>query len=492
MESLCWPLQWPIAPFLLLYIVSEAVFFVLFYAVFLPRCNRPFVNLPEFRDCKKDRRLLLLRIMRRMERTCRVTGQELEPVFAKFLHAWFHYEKTKDEYGRDIVREPDDQLPCKGDVDELYAWGFFGHDLPHLEPWMMEELDRMYDLLRDEFDIVFPPGKNEASRRRRPMRLSLDHVEPGYRPLIIYFLFGSIQFVAKLALRFVGFRCYRTRGGLKYWYRDKRTNFGAVSNDDSLLPTLFFHGIAPGGLAPYLPLVLWGFGRDGRPLFLFENPAISFQICFHSPSETETIHGVSEALQRHLNPDVGVNVVGHSFGSCQVTWLLHASQLRRRIRQIVLLDPVAILLSEPDVISNFLYARNAWKKKAKRKRLGVVANELFIEHYLRRQFAWYNAELWLEDIPKQCKTIVCLSENDDVLNFDKVRRELEIHMEDMGGSMSGGVRPTAVKNMEVICWENATHASCVMRRDYWQQIRLAMRSQEHIIRKGSSMTSKTE
>jgi pimeloyl-ACP methyl ester carboxylesterase len=79
---------------------------------------------------------------------------------------------------------------------------------------------------------------------------------------------------------------------------------------------------------------------------LFENPAISFNICLASLTESETVEGVWEAVETRLGCKTGVSVVGHSFGSCQVTWLLHSKDASQ-IHQVVLVDPVSVLLSEP-------------------------------------------------------------------------------------------------------------------------------------------------
>jgi dienelactone hydrolase len=121
------------------------------------------------------------------------------------------------------------------------------------------------------------------------------------------------------------------------------------------------------------------------------------------------------------------------------------------------------------VLTNFLYGRKAHQEKS--RAIGVVANELFIENYLRRSFAWYNSELWLEDIPPHCKVVVCLAAKDDVLNAKKIKREIDIHMSEKG------------VEMDLILWENGSHAYCVTRPDAWKQLSLKMRQQEYLIAK---------
>ena len=66
-----------------------------------------------------------------------------------------------------------------------------------------------------------------------------------------------------------------------------------------------------------------------RHLLIFENDPISYALSFDALSEEDTIHGVLEAVGRHLGDyDASkaamektrdLDVCGHSFGSCQLT-----------------------------------------------------------------------------------------------------------------------------------------------------------------------------
>jgi hypothetical protein len=96
--------------------------------------------------------------------------------------------------------------------------------------------------------------------------------------------------------------------------------------------------------------------------------------------------------------------------------VLHSSQAEARIHQVVLVDPVSILLSEPDVICNFFVRSQAPPppKRSRYSKIGVVSNEIF------------NSELWLEDLPVKAKVLVCLSEQDQILPARKVQRKVEM------------------------------------------------------------------
>lgn len=70
----------------------------------------------------------------------------------------------------------------------------------------------------------------------------------------------------------------------------------------------------------------------------------------------------------------------------------------------------------------------------------VVANETFIEHYLRRHFAWCNSELLLDDIPRESKATICIAGADEILNTHQVKQEVEIYCDNIDGSTEGGLQ----------------------------------------------------
>jgi pimeloyl-ACP methyl ester carboxylesterase len=301
------------------------------------------------------------------------------------------------------------------------------------------------------------------------MRLSLDPLDPHYRPFLIYGFFSLIKIMSGLLLRAAGFYACRTTGGLRYFYRPPKRESDNNSGSNKL-PLIFLHGIAPGGLAFYIPM-LFSLGGDGRPLFLFENPDITFCIFGGNPlKEHDTVQGIWEAVDHQLSSVHDVSVVGHSFGSCPVTWLIHSTN-SARIRQIVLVDPVSICLSEPDVMHNFLYKRDVLLADNMKIKIGVISNEIFTQHYLRRHFAWYNSELWLEDLPKEAKVLVCLSERDLIVPVKKVQQQIRRRPE-----------------IEFLLWEDAGHAHCVTRPKTWRQMQILMRRQEQQIIQESSFT----
>mmetsp|Transcript_14421 Transcript_14421/g.25814 ORF Transcript_14421/g.25814 Transcript_14421/m.25814 type:complete len:472 (-) Transcript_14421:60-1475(-) len=455
-----WPLVVPTVT--IVWLLLELIFLVVFYRVWLPRFQR--LRPPEdYRDYARDRRKLLIRILQRLEATCRANDKPVLPTIRAYVKEWFHPQVGNSKKLNDIIKLKDEFFPKKNDMDQLFSWAFFGKHVDDLEPWMRKDMKRMYETIESHYGLVFEEG---TTPEFKPMRLSLDPLQPAYRPFVIYGFFSLIKVMAGLLLRAVGFYSCKSASGLVYFYRPAR-KFNNDSNHNSIqdrkLPLIFLHGIAPGGLAFYLPMLFF-LGGDGRPLFFFENPDISFFIFGgNPPNERQTVHAVWDAVDSHLGEEQEVSLVGHSFGSCAITWLVH-SPSSSRIRQIVLVDPVSILLSEPDVMQNFLYQRKALQRRKMPIKIGVVSNEIFTEHYLRRHFAWYNSELWLEDLPPNSKVLVCLSEEDTVVPAQKVQQEVKRKPE-----------------VDVLIWENAGHAHCVTRPKTWRQMQIVMKRQEQMI-----------
>jgi len=459
-----WPLTISnIAPFILIpWLVVELIFVVVFYHVWLPRFQR--LRPPaEYRDYARDPEKLLMRIIRRIEADCEANNTPILPCFLSFIRDYFQPTCANTMPHHEF-------LPKKGDVELFFAWAFFGKDLTDLEPWMKKDLEHLFEILEFRYNLVFEEG---TTPEYKPMRLTLDPLDPNYRPFIIYGFFSLVKLLSGFSIRSLGFYKCKTSSGLNYFYRPPKCKSDnknyKIDNNSSTLPLIFLHGIAPGGFAFYLPMLFY-LGGDGRPLFLFENPDITFCIFCggNPPKERETVHGVWEAVDRHLSSVQDISVVGHSFGSCPITWLVHSAN-SARIRQIVLVDPITICLSEPDVMQNFLYQRRSLRANKMPIKIGVVCNEIFTEHYLRRHFAWYNSELWLEDLPEQAKVLVCLSEKDPIVPVQKVQQQV--------------LRNPSV---EVLFWEDAGHAHCVTQPKTWRQMQIVMRRQEQLIARESA------
>jgi pimeloyl-ACP methyl ester carboxylesterase len=361
-------------------------------------------------------------------------------------------------------------------VDDLFSWAFFGTSMQELHQdnneearQMRCELHKMHQIIRNQVGLRFVGAEDEADAETsaassRPCyvarQMTLEPVNALHRPLLVYAGVALLQKCANLVLRCLGFRrVVSSATGLVGWYREaKATSVDASTRHP---PLLFFHGIAPAGHAFYLPMILNGLAKASndeghQAVYIFENPHISCSLSTvlqddgSALTERETIRGVQEILELTMGKEEAITsplaLVGHSFGSVPLTWLLH-SHFQPRIASMLLIDPVTILLSEPDVMTNFLYNVDVSKIRM------LASSELGIQVYLRRHFAWYNAELWLQDVPSHIAVGVALSEHDEILNAPKVRAELQHH------------------HVPHLYWRHVGHARCVSSPSMWQQMR---------------------
>jgi len=101
---------------------------------------------------------------------------------------------------------------------------------------------------------------------------------------------------------------------------------------------IFFHGVSP-GLCVYLPFLNRLTNR--RPSVLVEIPHITTLLNFRVSRRDILIRAVREIADRHEFHH-GMVVVGHSFGSICAGWVERA--MSERIKQVVLIDPVCLLL----------------------------------------------------------------------------------------------------------------------------------------------------
>lgn len=396
-----------------MYLMIEIVFAIIVHYIWIPRLNKlePHPRIRHYEE--HDRRhLLFQKLLDRQERMAQATSKPVSEYFIEFCRNWFFVidEINDDHHGdpSDDVQpqqlalssssdedDDDDQssssdsssnngerreqrprsqplaciretgLPCKEDLDKLLSWAFFGVDVANFtHEWQHRELQKMYQMVKDRHGME--PGPR-TKQKLQPAQLTIEPLDPRYRPLATYILFFICRQLMLLINRCCGFQHLTTSTGLSYWYRPAKKQSpsqqhpqhhhkrrGIETKQQQKLPLLFFHGIAPAGCAFYIPFMMWGlaWAKDNdddnsvedRPVFFFENPAVAFALTSKAPNEQETVDGVWEAVDKHLGKTTEVSIIGHSFGTCLQTYMIHSSQAHR-VRQLVLIDPVSIMLS---------------------------------------------------------------------------------------------------------------------------------------------------
>ena len=511
-----------VAAFILL--CSEILFYIVFRFHLLPWANNK--KFPQnYRGYGRDRHKLFVRIVKRLYRTFKyddirfgnsdfVNNQidncisikkqhtlekdEKDEKFASIVNAFFRnffydkYHTSRVTTRHDLYDSDKNEFLKKGDFDKLLAWAFFEKNVENLDSWELDEIDKMNQFLDESYGFSFKPG---YSQNIVPCRLSIDPVLGTYKPLLVYLILIAINLMGMIILFACGFRLYTTSTNIRYWFRPTtksdlskmKNKFGNHSNLDNY-PFLFFHGISPGGYTMYLPFLLYGILDNDRPIFLFETFSITCTLqfpLFQSSSENETIIAVKEAINNHIGANTKIILCGHSFGSCQITWLVHA--IPNRIHKMMLVDPVTILLSNADVMVNFLYGHlyhfrhiqtlsttTKFEIKSKRSR-HIVSSELGIQYYLRKHFSWYNSELWLEDIPNNVEVIIFLSGQDDIINACDVKKEIQISIQTRKKAFEMSIDTDENKckypNLKLVYWPMDGHGDCILSPKRWAEIK---------------------
>lgn len=352
----------------------------------------------------------------------------------------------------------------KDDIDDFMAWGFFGKFVSDLVEWEKEEMNQCYKVFEAMYGLVFKPGRSPNYKLRH--LLSLEDCVAMHRPLTFYAQIAAYKWCASQLFRLAGFSRHVSKSGVICWYKP------AADDDYSqkLLPLCVFHGVGPGGHANYTALILLGLNRTGRAIYVFENHSVACTLDFKAIPEADYVDGVHEMVDRFSGTHRGISLLGHSFGSSALTWLLH-SKLRSRIRQMVILEPVSIMLSESEVIVNM--AKPHFK----------LAIDLVLEHYIRRQYPWYNSELWLEDIPEGVHVVIGLAGKDPLICTAKITEEIEAFC---------AVNPKIARNMDFIYWKNNLHGMCLGLPWCWKDINDAMLKREMAMMQSKSALRKSK
>ena len=359
-----------ILPTIILYLILEGLFFC--YQIFLYHIKTQPLTKPI--PPNESPRELFFKVL--------VQASKLKSYgVRRFMEGWFLGAKLQD-----IKR---------GNLKEFVCWGFVARSVEDLTEEEDEEIEGIVDSVIVEYKVNFEDGYNEEVSC---CKMTLEDIEFIPRPLLLYVLIAMKQLATYLILQMWGFRLRRVGGGMSYYH--KVSSQGCEGD-----PLVLFHGLST-GWGGYLPMVNVFRGRE---VFLINCPQISMSLDFKPliPDVfTATVHSI---LSSHRVSSC--IVVGHSFGTIQAAWLnkRHPSL----ISSLVLLDPVCIGLSLPDVACNFLYRKPStfveWLIYL------MASRELGISFILRRHFWWFHNVIWLEEeVLPNTKVIVGCGSGDEV------------------------------------------------------------------------------
>ncbi|CAM9235807.1 unnamed protein product [Ectocarpus sp. 12 AP-2014] len=338
--------------------------------------------------------------------------EDADTTFESFLSGWF--------LGADCSELK------RGNLVVFLAWTLYAKEVDALSKAERKNVMSMVKLIEGRLGRTMEPGFNE---RVKCIRHTLDRVVPfSHRPLALYAVLGLARALLRIVLGFCGFRRRLAPcGSFMYWHRQAPPSGAAAPaampwKTEGPGPIVFFHGVGAG--LPFYVLALWKMCRH-RTSIIVEAPSIMMSLALlrgHTPpSEDQLVESVEGILERH-----GVKraaFFGHSFGSISVAWM--ARRKPHLVSQIVLLDPVCLLLFLPNVARSFLFPDTNGMPLHERLMLYLVTREKGISHTLRRHFWWYANVMWPEDI--KCPIVVGLAGQDKIVPCKPLRRYLLSH-----------------------------------------------------------------
>ena len=399
----------------------------------------------------------IMRILHRLEKV--YPGETTRPEMESFLRGWC----LGAEFST-IQRE---------NVVEFLAWATHAKTVESLSAAELSDVDVIMDHLSTFHKMDFPAGKNPNISTAR---LSLEPFSFIHRPLLLYIGIKLLSYVLKVTLLVCGFSRHRSSTGVRYWYRPPSS-----SSPSSAMPLIFFHGIAPCGCLFYLPMLFGTLLTAGRGALLFDTPAVTMlsHALSRAPSESDVVSAVLEATSRHFRPHSKFVLSGHSLGSCPVTWVVRG--IPSVVGLVLLLDPVTLFLSHPDVAFNFVYKRT-FVTVMERVIYYGASSEAFISHYLRRSFWWYRNELFVEDVPAGVPVIVALSMKDEIVNSKLVADGLECLKRAGGGrgrqQLLRQQQQQQQQQLRIIKLDEHSHAEMIHKPTTWNLIKEAIREEE--------------
>ncbi|KAI8067820.1 Alpha/Beta hydrolase protein [Gongronella butleri] len=431
---------------------------LLFYVYFQITCNRMQHKTAMATLTPKERRHLVLLCIDNIEHV------------HEWLPGWFVDKDTQQAPHMDSI--------CRDNVLEWIAWAFCLQRLEQVDN--VKELEWMIDKFERKHHITFAPGYNDRLQARR---LNLDPMNAYHRPLVFYISIQCLTVFYELVVlqwRYgmakhhvrvpVGTNAAQDAPNVSsvvaYWHRDplpaaatrRRDSFLATDDTHSAQgafasyysddqpypftrsarrkqlkkPLVFIHGVGAGlmGYSPFLRSLLHQLAD--RPIFFVELPFVSMRCREDVPGMHEMTTAVEIMLREHGYSSAVF--VGHSFGSAVTAWCCkHKPHL---IDSVILIDPICFMLHYSDVCNNFVYRRPETSSEAIVKYF--ASTELYISHYFSRHFYWFETALFIASkspdhktsqytIPMPKNTKVYLSENDNIVNSDRVYTYLHKH-----------------------------------------------------------------
>jgi hypothetical protein len=381
---------------------------------------------------------------------------------------------------------------------------FLYAELHELDDLHRAELEAMLRAVEAATGVAFLDGDTPAVSAMR-VSMPAEPLRWVHFPLGVYVGLAAVHAAAHVAMLLAGFRRYRI-GVISYYYR-------AAATTAQLPPLVLLPGIGI-GVAGYVPL-LRALCADGAAAFVVELPHVAAgRLDGVVPDEDAVVASLLLMLRRHApgpaQPGPGpaqqqpvARFVAHSYGSFVMAWVMRHAEARNAVLNLVLLDPVAVLIAFPHTLHGAVYrgpleaplatlvadaaagavaaatdaavgraaaparARAAMTQFGARARLAlsyVVTKEAHISLSVQRHTFWPSASLWLEDVPPECAVTLALSSEDVLLPVREVMQYAAAVAARRGDSLQ----------LEVLCMAQHQHGEVALNPTHWPRLVAAL------------------
>uniref|UniRef100_A0A7S4DH30 AB hydrolase-1 domain-containing protein n=2 Tax=Lotharella globosa TaxID=91324 RepID=A0A7S4DH30_9EUKA len=347
------------------------------------------------------------------------------PSVEGFSRGWFRYleddlrdSRLPEGGGRQMVAFADLR---RSNVKHWIAWGLWGRKLQpgkHDDDAAgggvdADELERYVQHLEKNLGSSLPSGRFPEGMNRdiEVLQFSLEPVRCHWKPFCVFAILELAWFGFALVLFAMGFS-YRRKDDVAYWIREGR------AAGQPKPPVVLLHGVGLGVL-PYISMLGW-IGKQegwGRTWIAVESPEYPR---YHATSLMSVPMDYARTLKNVLMAHGSAEAIflGHSIGTVYLTWIVrNAPEI---VRDVILVDPVCLLLHHSKVLWNFLYARPPALSMPEVVQRWVVLMDPNISYRLRRNFTWYQNILWMDEIPSRASVLVLLAEKDEYVPTSEV------------------------------------------------------------------------
>ncbi len=204
------------------------------------------------------------------------------------------------------------------------------------------QVDQFIDQVQLVFNYTFPPGHNHnlhfLAHLWQPLRV-------WGKPLALYTIIEAVSILTA---------CWYTTHYAFTKHRHGGFDVFVHNPHGPGIPIVLLHGVGF-GLLPYLPLVHALQQACPRcPVVVVEAHHVGQRVC---PDGARDVDEVAQCVLDVLRGRLGRKqacMVGHSYGSFVVSRLLHIQP--EVVHSCVIVDPVAMMICYPQLLSAFVYA----------------------------------------------------------------------------------------------------------------------------------------